>query len=400
MTTTATIPTEAPTALDYKILDPGAVEVLDLDEEKGQVRAIVAATGNVDDGGDLIEPGAFVFERTPKIVWAHDLKTLVGRVESWEEWLPGDDRLPEDFLQKGMGALVFDTQFDLTDPDGFRAFRKVVFHKDLGWSIGYTALDVAEDSVADRRLKSLVVWEASPLAFGMNAAARTLSVKDALGQALPAAVPDDRKTMADQIAVALAARDQEIEEADQDAQDAQEGEKALAGSLEGRQAAVRAEIDALAAWGDVEDVEVVGTYPDSVVVKVGDAHHRLGLDEDGALTDEVTDVEILATEKGLTATEKAEEPPAVPEDPEALSDAEKALLVDHLGEEKAGRVLASRNVTRIRSALDAITAVLEEATPPEEDDGKDLPPPVEVKARVTAADLDALGPETLAALLD
>lgn len=152
-----------------------------LDDATGIVEALVAVTGNVDDGGDIIEPGAFAYPdgRLPKVVWSHDLNVLVGKVLGAEELKPGDARLPSFFSGQGFGGLLFRVQFDLADPDGFKAYRKVAFHQDMGWSIGYEVpIDGFKvDAQGLRHLSKVVVWEASPVTFGMNKEARTMSVK-------------------------------------------------------------------------------------------------------------------------------------------------------------------------------------------------------------------------------
>ena len=88
--------TKTAPALDFKAFDGLAAAVVE--DEPGTVVALVAVTGNTDDGGDIIAPGAFNFKRAPKVVWSHDLKTLVGKVLSYEELAPGDPRLPADLV--------------------------------------------------------------------------------------------------------------------------------------------------------------------------------------------------------------------------------------------------------------------------------------------------------------
>jgi hypothetical protein len=64
----------------------------------GRVKAIVAVTGVIDEVGDIIVPGVFgpaLAKRWPKAGIHHEMKDIPGRVESAEEWLPGDERLPD-----------------------------------------------------------------------------------------------------------------------------------------------------------------------------------------------------------------------------------------------------------------------------------------------------------------
>lgn len=168
-----------------------------VDSETGIVEAIVAVTGNVDEGGDRILAKGFQFPRNPVIVWSHDLSDLVAKVIEYKELLPGDAALPADLQAKGFGGLWFKAQFDLQDPDSIKALRKIEFHEGLGWSIGYRAIGaIRRKATADmpggRDLPVVQVFEASPLALGMNAEARTLSVK-AAGDTLVDALPEDQR---------------------------------------------------------------------------------------------------------------------------------------------------------------------------------------------------------------
>lgn len=428
-----------PAALEFKELKAFQTKVLD--EVEGIVEAMVAVTGNEDDGGDVILPKAFEFPegRNPKIVWSHDLQVLCGKVLEAEELLAGDVRLPEDMKAKGLGALVFKLQFDLLDPDGFKAWRRVVFHEDLGWSIGYQVPTGAAKMVEGRRhLSKVVVWEASPVTFGMNREARTLTVKDAFAHAAQA-MPEAQRKVIEGLLEGIAAM----------TEDEAKTWPPVAGSLEERAYLIRQAIDAWAVeeFGEREEgnywwVYTEATFEDRVVVsveKMGEDRYWLEfpatVTEDGvdlgAPTEVVIETSVSITSGTKTAGRvimpkqveekaKAHKPHAYAKaddgddcavcgqatgsalhDEKAI-DAEKALagietevayLVASVSDAKAGRVLARRNEARIRAAMAAIEEVLGEVTSTEDDDkdGKvvDPPTPIEGKA-VTLEDLDLI----------
>ena len=334
-------PTATAPALATKATD--ALAPLSFDEAEGIVEALVAVTGNVDDGGDVIVPGAFAVDRHPKIVWAHDLGEPVGKVLAMEEWLPADPRLPKDLLDAGYGALWVRAQFDLQDPDGARAFRKVLFHEDLGWSIGYRAVDPKPRKGGGRDLGKVVVYEASPVTFGMNREARTLV----------------RKSL--------------------DLADPETGEEKvwppMEGTLEARLDDVRDAVRAGYAGDEGTWVMVEGTTETEVVfsVEVEATGERSSwrapytIDDDGKISvGTATEVEIVTSAQVVEKAADLESPD--------LDEAAKALaelagdLVEEAGETKAGRVLSARNREKISAALDALAAVLSAAEKADEDE--------------------------------
>jgi hypothetical protein len=154
-------------------------------EPEGKATALVAVVGNEDDGRDIILPGAARLDRWPKIVWDHDLSQPIAKVLAADEWADDDPRLPDDLRAKGLGAVVFDVQFDLRkdatgawmNPRSVQAWADVSFHDDIGWSIGYTVDQFEYDKAGRRLLKAITLWEASPVTHGMNREARTVELK-------------------------------------------------------------------------------------------------------------------------------------------------------------------------------------------------------------------------------
>lgn len=384
-----------------------SLEVLDtkiLDEAAGVVESLVSVSGNVDDGGDRILPGAYEFERNPKIVWSHDLKELVGKVLEAEEMLPGNPALPDDLVSKGFGALRFVSQFDLSDPDGYRAFRKVKFHEDLGWSIGYRAVGAKRRKDGGRDLPKVVVYEASPVTFGMNVEARTLSVKGLLDDL----TPEDREKA--EKAVQLLLEDegipQEEEKMETEIETPEVGTDEakvyppLEGSIEERREKVS---QAFRGWmvdnyGEPSPENPVygwveATFEDSVVGTVENEADQsresfllpYSVDADGMVSlGDATQVEIVTTVEFVPTT--------------ADADGMEALGLDEaiVEDVKAGRVLSKANRAKVKAALDALAAVIEAAG--EEDSSKGADDPETTEVEVPEAKAWTADPEAFLAL--
>lgn len=145
-------------------------EVKELTDE-GMVEGYAAVFGNVDSGGDKIMPGAFVEGlrkaarggRTIKMLWNHNPDQPIG---VWED-------LAEDAKGLwGKGRLVLDV------PKA-REVHSLMKAKALGGlSIGYKT-DVSEWEGPVRLLKSVTLYEVSPVTFPMNEKAKITAVKGA-----------------------------------------------------------------------------------------------------------------------------------------------------------------------------------------------------------------------------
>lgn len=361
--------------LETKEFQP--LQVKAVEDEPGVVEALVAVIGNTDDGGDIILPGACQFKRHPKIVWSHDLRTLVGRVLAYEEWKAGDPRLPADLLAKGLGALWFKVQFDLEDPESFGAYRKVVFHEDLGWSIGYETDPKGFKVLKDgRRALSLIyVWEASPTTFGLNQEARTMTVKSVLASTIEEMGLTEEKAKALHDLMATLATPGEAK-----------SYPALEGSFEETQDALRG---ALMAYGNEvygergEDNDwypsIEGTFDDRVVVTfrfwgTGDredvTYQFPYAEEDGEIElGEPEEVEVTATVTPATGAPAADGQGATTTEDsvgQVSAEAKEALAALETSleglEVKKGAVLSEANASALSSALAAIQKVLAAAS--------------------------------------
>lgn len=395
--------------LEHKAATPGVEDYVR--------EVLVAVTGNTDDGGDVINPGAFNFKRNPKIVWSHDLKALVAKVLEYEEWTPGDVRLPADLIAKGLGALWFKIEFDPLDPESFKAFRKVVFHKDLGWSIGYEVDPKGFKMLPDgrRALTKIYVWEGSPTSFGMNQEARTLSVKSVVDSL---DLPEEKAKALLQLMGTLAGPSEAkswppLEDSYEDLiSDVREAAQAWATAVYGAPA------DDNYWWLCVD-----GTFPDHVVISVTDNTdttsyqfpYTMTTDGEDVVLGDPTEVEVITSAEVVPV----ETTPDVGAPDAGLLSALTAAL--NMGksldvafaevvdmEAKAGRVLSEANLSKLRSAMETIAGVLDAATKKGDYTGpkrtvKPKPPKVPAGGKAadeTAAQLQAKTLLELEALLE
>ena len=144
-------------------------EVKEVDDETGTFTGYASVFNNLDDGGDIVMPGAFKktiaerFERI-KVVWQHDWHNPIGK--------------PLEMLEDAHGlnvkALISDTSLGR---DVRTLMRDGVINE---LSIGY---DIVKDSWADldgtraHLLNELRLYEFSPVTLAMNAQAVITGVK-------------------------------------------------------------------------------------------------------------------------------------------------------------------------------------------------------------------------------
>lgn len=158
--------------LDLPIADDGIVFAkAGADGDAGTFEGLAATFGDVDLGGDLVEPGAFAEAcRAPqriRMLWQHDPATPIGVWEAMEErgaglWVKG--RLILEVQQaREAYALMKSGALDALS---------------IGFSVpqGAATIDAARRV---RRLKRIDLWEISPVTFAMNPRARISGVKAA-----------------------------------------------------------------------------------------------------------------------------------------------------------------------------------------------------------------------------
>jgi len=164
--------------VEYKSIP---VEVKDLDIKEGIVSGYWAAFSNWDDGGDMIEQGAFkktIKERGPdakqprvKFLFNHDRDQILGVPQVLRE----DDK-----------GLYFEAKIVPTTlgMDMLKLYEAGVITEH---SIGYDAITVKYDESQvtpwgpGRILKELRLWDGSAVTWGMNSQTPTLGVKDNTG---------------------------------------------------------------------------------------------------------------------------------------------------------------------------------------------------------------------------
>jgi hypothetical protein len=164
-----------------------------IDESQGIVEHIFAVFGNIDEGNDIIHPGAFtktISERGNKIRVLDQHQTdsvmrAVGKPIALREI--GRDELPASVIERfpdATGGVKAITQFLMDTPEGKGVFDRIKEGVIDEWSFGYDALDkdyskVTKDGkeITVRNIRTIKLYEYSPVLWGMNQATSTQSAK-------------------------------------------------------------------------------------------------------------------------------------------------------------------------------------------------------------------------------
>lgn len=164
------------------------------EDDQGIVEHLITVFGIVDNGKDISHPGAFVktiAERGNKIrvLDAHNTDSVmrvVGKPLTLKE--VGRDELPKAVLEEypeATGGLWARTQFVMDTPEGKGVFERIKGGYLSEFSYGYDALDYDYDTVKSdgqdmevRNLRSVRLWEYSPVLWGMNPATQVMSAKE------------------------------------------------------------------------------------------------------------------------------------------------------------------------------------------------------------------------------
>lgn len=156
---------------------------------EGVVEHIVSVFGNVDDGGDVVHPGAFLKtirengpEGTDRIraTWQHDFWEPIGRPLAMAEVSRAD--LPETILQRvpdAQGGLRIVTKLSMTrrGQDAYTLLQDNVLRE---WSIGYYPVKWDIDERGDRpirNLREIKMLEYALVTLAMNPGAMTTDMK-------------------------------------------------------------------------------------------------------------------------------------------------------------------------------------------------------------------------------
>jgi hypothetical protein len=153
--------------------------VTKIDADKGLVEHTVAVMGNVD----LHKIRVLDSHNTDSVM------CVIGKPVMMKEI--GKDELPIEVKQaypNADGALMASTQFLIDTPEGKGVFERIKAGAVDEYSIGYDPLDVDftdeeidGSKVTIRNLRTIKLWEYSPVVFAMNPATSTLSAKDDKG---------------------------------------------------------------------------------------------------------------------------------------------------------------------------------------------------------------------------
>lgn len=141
-----------------------ALDIKEIDEA-GKFSGFASTYGNVDQGGDVVEAGAFrktIAEHGKEVVilWHHDPRIPIGlgKLEDTKE------------------GLVLHGELDLELAEGKSAYRRMKGRMVKGLSIGFqTVKDAMKDGV--RYLKEVRLFEVSLVTFPMNLQATITAVK-------------------------------------------------------------------------------------------------------------------------------------------------------------------------------------------------------------------------------
>jgi phage head maturation protease len=163
------------------------------DEDQGIIETVFAVFGNIDKGLDIIHPGAFTktfAERGAKVRVLDNHRTdtvmrAIGKPLMFKE--VAREALPPELLAQhpeATGGAFASVQMLMDTPEGKGAFIRLKEGAIDEWSFGYDALDVDFSQAVQegkevnvRNLRTLKLYEISPVLFGMNEATTTVSAK-------------------------------------------------------------------------------------------------------------------------------------------------------------------------------------------------------------------------------
>jgi len=167
---------------------------LKVEQDKGIVEHLITVYGVEDLGGDISHPGSFaktISERADQIrvLDSHNRQSVLGVVGVPLELKEiGRDELPKKVLERypeATGGLWARTRFLLDTPEGRGVFTRIKEGAVSEFSYAYDALDEdytkGKDGHEIRNLRTIRLWEYSPVVFGMNPATAVLGTKGVCG---------------------------------------------------------------------------------------------------------------------------------------------------------------------------------------------------------------------------
>lgn len=141
------------------------IEIKEIDMTGRTIEAIVS-TSDLDDGNDIILPGAFARTlredaKRVKMLWQHQGHKPIGRPLEMRE-LPQGGLFVKSYVSKIQQGEDFLTL----------AEEKIVDEFSIGYSV-----NESEDDGKIRKISDLKLWEFSPVTWGMNPNTSLLSIK-------------------------------------------------------------------------------------------------------------------------------------------------------------------------------------------------------------------------------
>ena len=139
-------------------------EIKSLNED-GTFEGLLSPYNNIDDGNDLVEPGAFTktlatYGNTVPMLWQHDPTSPIGQLTLIDQ--------PDGLHCKG--------QFLLDIPEAIKAYKLLRAGVIKGLSIGYEAVK-SQVLSGVRHLTEIRLYEGSVVTFPMNPLAQVSSIK-------------------------------------------------------------------------------------------------------------------------------------------------------------------------------------------------------------------------------
>jgi HK97 family phage prohead protease len=190
--------------MEHKSFSLGEFKALSGDSEPGSFEAVVAVFGNVDYGGDRIQPGAFTKsldewrarDRSVPVLWSHDKETVpIGVVSDATETSEG--------LRVKARLFVDDNPLAKSVHAAMKGGALEEF------SFGYGVRDAVktrEGGKTIRNLKELHLGEISPVFAGMNPSTRLVGVKSHAELDLDTFAIDELKSLGEEVAAAIEQR--------------------------------------------------------------------------------------------------------------------------------------------------------------------------------------------------
>lgn len=195
-----------------KLIRSFPIYIKQSDPATGIVDAIVAVIGNIDFGDDIIHPGAFtktILERGLDIrvldnhqSWS--IENVVGKPIAIREI--GKDELPAELLVKfpdATGGLFTTTQYLMRTKEGAGAFERIHAGAIGEYSIGFQILasdmstvETDEGTREIRNIRTIKLFEYSPVIWAMNPATQTISSALNLDTTIKSVHEDDERKCA------------------------------------------------------------------------------------------------------------------------------------------------------------------------------------------------------------